>query len=823
MSNPIVTIGNSIPTPPDPQVKRVTFTKIQYDSQKFWTYGSGEYDSGYSSFDPKKKGEEFYMFVLLEDVINSRPDFVTQESWVGLKKSASGFITAVNSVMPKIIIPSEKLVDNGVNTPGKGMYAYLLPGMQDLFNWDVVSSPADDNRFGTVNQGAHYGSNYVSCKAKNDTSSSNTTVISLKNPGSPPSGDWQSSNDLVVGGAFVLMLNVVPSRPATADVAQVGKTKWSVLLEFGDVVMDIDDAGSTEIMINTGEKNKTTVNLAEGKTKGGPPQCQHICEKDPFVILVYPVWNGIVVSSGIQDAYATVFSSSYYVPKLKEAAILNSPYSSGFNPQSPSSVLVSSSGVLVDFGNELKLTAKNCRFDVAYLPCFFSKQMIFDEWRLQSADIPGTVTFQYNVYPIWTKNGTSTTLSPSPHVNKTNHPGSISDTIYTYTAWGLKQSKFNRFAGEIFGSILRCIETRDFPIKNDNGSFNITFTGGSAGDPNSTGNWQDYIKSVSVSVSIDGSSGSITVDKFGIAGQNAVPNQSIGAITINASGGFGTVGGSIFQGLALGISDSKSSSGGEWTIPLVGLEQKMEDIALINVPFFDGETLSSAAGFLCKYAGLVADFSHANPSVRLGVTDDVNAVRFDWKAGTTVKSALDEVMDDVLHHYVVRDGKIFFYELSGTTGLPTSGLGTDWKSSYPDVKIVNYDTTPDFEDIRNEIVVLGLEQIPDGKNAEVENLPTFPRVVVKSNIPTTPNIPWSKVMVQPVPGYMRPGDFSSFANKLASMYSVYELTGKTTVPGNANIKPYDQWGDFIIYSVSHNVDLTSKSWTTDLEFMKKTR
>lgn len=868
MSNPTVTIDNSIPVPADPQVIRTTFTKIVYDSQKFFIYGEGEFDPTYSTFNPAKKGEEFFMWVPLDNALGAggvppglQPDFVSDEAWGpassgpnigdgGLRRSGSGFITAVKSVMPKIIIPSKILVDNGLVTPNDVWMAAYKEGSvwKGLFNWNLVTlngaAPAGTESFKYASIGAYPGSQYVTVKGKDDKNAKNEMVIKLTNPTvawpaqPPPQGSdhlWLAgdSSNLVVGGAFVLMLNVVPTRPATADPQDVSKNPWSVTMEFGEVKMKVVDSGSTEVTIGigsaSGELNKTTVNLAEGKTKGGPPQQQHINDKEPFIILVYPVWNGIVIASGIQDARATVLSSSYYVPKLKEAAVLNQPYSNGFDPTAPAPVEVDVGGaytdptcVLVDFGNQLTLTAVNCRFDVAYLPCFFSRECWFDEWRLQSDDQDGVVTFTYNVYPIWTANGTATILDPAPSVDDSGVAGTIADTHYAYTKWRLRQDNFDRVGGAIFGSILEVVETRDFPIKNGNGNFDIVFTAADPGDP-SPGGWKDYIQSVNVSTTIDGSSGSMTIDKYGVAGQHAVADQSIGAIVITAQGGNGTQNGIIFKGLGMGIADNRTSGGALWTVPLIGLEKKMEDIALINVPFFDGDTLSVVGDFLCKYAGLIPDFTYANPSKQLGISEDVNVVRFDWKAGTTVRAALEEVMADLVHHYVVRDGYVYFYELDEVTGLPVNAGGTDWESTYPNTKVVMYDASPDFEDLRNEIAILGLEQIPDGQNTEIQGLPTFPRVAVRSNITTVPDVPWAKTLVRPIPGYMTMAEFDIYANKQAGMYSVYELIGKTTIPGNANIKPYDTWGDLIIYGVSHNLDFRSKTWTTDLEFMRKTR
>jgi hypothetical protein len=87
---------------------------------------------------------------------------------------------------------------------------------------------------------------------------------------------------------------------------------------------------------------------------------------------------------------------------------------------------------------------------------------------------------------------------------------------------------------------------------------------------------------------------------------------------------------------------------------------------------------------------------------------------------------------------------------------------------------------------------------------------------------TTPDVPWAKCMVAVYSGLLDPATLADIADKLDNQTSTYELSGRITIPGNAEIKPYDQWGtDYVIMSVTHTVDLDSKTWTTDLEFMRK--
>lgn len=858
MSNPVITVGSSITAPADPEVTRKTFTRIVYEEQRFFVYADGEFDPTYTTFDPTNKGQRFFIFINLDEAFSStKPDFVSPSKWdkivdgeqVGLKLAASGFITAVNSIMPKIIIPSLKLVDNGINTDDFAFFAFAdlttVP-IQEGFNWEIVSvngTPVGDAstefyKYGQI--GAFFGSQYVSMKAKDDEEPTNTTVVKLVNPPlqstpgfplDPPKGDWlePDGSDLVVTGAFCLMLNVVPSRPGTSSPNDVQDNEWGITIEFGQVKMELSQTGAMKVKITDGtaatEDNTLTANLSEGKTKEGPPQQQHIDDKEPFIILVYPVWNGIVVGSGNQDSIATVGAASTFIPKRKGPSILEAPYSAGFDPSAPAEVEVGvgagADNVTVDFGSEMTVTAESCRFEIAYLPAFFSKNCWFDEWFVVSDDNPGVVSFAYNVYPIWTNNDTAAALTPAPTVIDSGIAGPLTDTHWSYIKWRLENTDHSRHAGEIFGSILEVIETQTKAVKNGNGSFGVSFAGGTPGDPSPLADWWKYILNVSISTSLDGSSGSITVDKFGKAGQDAVTTQSIGAVTISATGGEGTVAGSIFSGLGLGIGDSISSDGATWNIPLVGLEKKLDDIALIIPPFFDGEFLDDTIDFLTRYAGIVDDLSAAPSAgaIRLSVSEDVNVAVFDWKSGTNVKAALDDVMEDTLHTYVVRDGKIFFYQLDSTTGLPLF-LGPDRSGPYPDTKIVQYDQTPDFEDLRNDIVVIGLEGVPGGQGTS-QNPPSFIRTARRITV-TTPDVPWAKNAIIPLPGLVDQATVDDRADKIQEASKTYELLGSLTIPGNADIKPYDQWGSFVIFSVSHSLDFEAKSWTTSLELMRQT-
>jgi hypothetical protein len=282
--------------------------------------------------------------------------------------------------------------------------------------------------------------------------------------------------------------------------------------------------------------------------------------------------------------------------------------------------------------------------------------------------------------------------------------------------------------------------------------------------------------------------------------------QSIGAVTIEASGGYGTVPGHIFSGIGMGIGNAANSDGATWSIPLFGCEKKIDDISLINVPFFDGRTFGEAANFLSTYAGLIPDFSNAVQGDLLQASSDVNTARYDWKSGTSVRSALEDICNSTLHAFVVIGGVIRFYKV-GAGGIPVMP-GIDRSVGYDYTTMVSIDETPDFEDLRNEIVVMGLQAIPDAQGSDITSIPTFPRVEKRTNV-TTPDVPWAKSMFSALPGNLTTAKVADQADKFANLSNKYLVIGKLTIPGNANILPFDMWGSYWISSVTHNLDLQS--------------
>ena len=850
--NPKVTTGNVIPASGLPVIERLTYEMINFNDRDFKIYAPDvDPDNIPSEFTPDSSTVSYFWDVghAYNETGENRPDFVSPNMWyqddgspAGLQLSASGFATALNSIMPKIIIPSLGLVDNGL----VDSYAMKLKitdtdqeGIKgkDAFNWRVVKLLNTDfdpehpiggwqDEYEVAGSPGKY---HISLKAKDDSDATkNVNVLKLEEQEDPPKGDWQPI-ELVGKGAFCLMLNIAPIVVGKRK-PEEGETKWSVKITFGEVTMLLNDSGALSVQIGTGDDASITkCQLSDAQAKEMPPQAKTF-EKPPYIICICPVWNGIIISNGIQDVRNGIKISSQFCVKNKKADMSKADWQlrgkggdpGAFQSSDPKDIFIkSNSSTTVDFGTVINVECTHCRGELAYLPIYFGNAAIIDSYFIAQKDQPAdsaqgiqATKYSYGVYTKWTDNGSGYGIQ----VQNLKLKDIDEETEWRYIRLKFRNSKPARNTGEVFGFLLRTSETKQVTTRTGNGSFNLQWTGGSPAGPKHT-HWADYIKSVNIQIGMDGSSGSIVVDKYGLAGQEAAIKQSIGALHLDVQGPTGTRGGRLWSGLGYGIADAKSSDGADWTIQLRGLETKMSEIFLINVPFFDGEPFYKVVNILSGYCGIVPVYNYASPGYTLTASVDPTTPLIDFRTGTPVQDAMNTTMELSAHAYVVQaDGYIYFYQL-GADGLPLYYPGTDWKPQYPGTKMVSYDTTPDFEDIRNEILVMGQKVIENvTRDTNIRDLPLLPVIRLFPMYNTKPVFPWSKSMIYGVPGYI---DEDTIDNeiwpKIRTLTRVYALSGSVQIPGNANIRIYDAWGDLRITSISHSVNLQEKTWTTSLE------
>lgn len=919
--NPSVEIGNYVvPVSPLYSVRRF-FSKVVFnDSSKFFVYAIGEEGT---SLTPNSEGT-FYFWSVQDSFGPQHPMFITDTAWgattgspsgtniPGLVHSPSGFLTPVDSIMPKLAVPSFGVIDNGMKLNAADNEA--MGEMRGDFNWSITevngaATTLTDQQFlkyaiATGNPSAKYLSVIYKDDTKKptqiklacETTDDSTRLENLMQFADDPT-------ELVGNGACLILLNVHPNNAGQAQEGTIdGKENWSINISFpgaGEITMCLDSTGA--LLTDAGGGRVTKAQLSQAKAKEQPPQFQELLKRkgNPYCLVIYPVWNGVVVCDGIQDTANLTKVTSQYCIKSKTANVLDeaflgrgpftptddlgepgvnwggdgsgAPTPGGLGNGNPAEYNLlnfqtdgTASEIHANFGTGLNVELKGCRAELAYVPLFHLKTVDFDYYYLSGVDNPlpdmsgwpkTDVAYWQWAYPIWTDNSGQFLMQDYEIDDTYTPPAEQNNQEYRRMGFGGFTDNgadgpggiYDRYGGEIFGFYFESDENRFVSVSNDDGVYPLdTFWNqyGPSGDPDPLPTWPDYIESLNVTIGQDSSSGSITIDKYGIAGQHADAIQSIGSVQITAFGNyplnfddvwashsaseFDKADGTdniLFTGIGMGAGQSESSDGATFTIPLEGRAKKIEDIVLINAPYFDGYPLRDVIQFLATYGGLTFDDTqyHGDPSNLDGPiasSTDISNPLFDFRIGTSIFDAMNELADKTHHTwYIKRDGTLHWYEIQDDA-QPVPGF--DWTGFYDSpgsytLTLNSRDNTPDFSDLRNEIVAFSLATNNTGV---IEGAPLFPNIVQLSN-PTFPTVPWSKMWAVGVPGVMDQSALEDIANNYALKGKRYLQSGSITVAGNPYIEPFDVWsigGHFYhVESVSHTMDFNSKTWTTSVQ------
>jgi hypothetical protein len=230
---------------------------------------------------------------------------------------------------------------------------------------------------------------------------------------------------------------------------------------------------------------------------------------------------------------------------------------------------------------------------------------------------------------------------------------------------------------------------------------------------------------------------------------------------------------------------------------------------LINPPFFDGWDFNHAIRYLCGYAGVPCS---TTSSWTLSSSTDISSPRFDFKTGTTCMDAINTLCEDAGMMWVIQPNGIMEFHEIGANGLPIGSGGGGGDSSA--FTMVSYDTSPDFEDLRNQIVVVGMHQAGSTARDTVSNgLPVYPIIMTQSQ-QTTPEFAWMRGYLYSLPGYSDIDGVQRALNHLGSVSRIAEMTGSMSGPGRSGIRLLDGFGGGIVVGITHNIDLVSKTWTT---------
>lgn len=801
MDNPTVTIGSDIFVPSPPNWVRTSFTRIQYSQLS--TYVT---DTSFSDLYLSGIGGTFYQDTLFFDTLDDHaekvPAFVTSDwYWInGGAELSSGILTPQNSIMPRPIVPSQKVVDNGfMNAPSTD---------SGNFNWEHNSMLGIDDSCWTA--------------GTKDTKSVvyRTTAGTLHPYGvNIPNIDEVDEKFCLGGGAFQVVINIKPENPSTDRVSD--SKLGSISLTLGDLELKLDVNGNLVASIDS---SSISLSLPDATGSQVLPQSQ-LKGYNFYVISVYPCWNGVCVQSGIQTS-PNMITVGGYVPKKQGAGFFDyaPTYTVGkskltFDPRNPKEIKVKSpEEVTVTLGGKegiLEIERENCTVSLAFAPLFFLKSTKFCHAIRGSIGVDG-YTYTYKGYPIWTDNGSSYTfdLNNTTFIDTNIEAGSTNSNIFKMVGEiKTAETNYQRKCAEVLGMIIEMKEEISQPHPNSKGEHPL-------------GSHEDYIKSVSSSYSLDASSGSFVVDMYSFSGKTYTSfTQGVGAITASVVGWEGLVGGGgrILTGYSWTGNEIKSTSGYDVELVVRGVESRLDDVSLINPPIMDGYQFSECATYICQAAGVSFDLASSN-DVQLAISTDINSVIYNWSTGITCKSALEQICKDTANRWFPYDGKIIFYALD-EVGAPKNYTSNTF--SLMGKGIQQYDARPDFDNIRNQCLLIAMEKPPTGKGKTFpEDWPVIPITSLKKQ-DTDPFIPWQRAICYTFPGFTVQEELDNMAENIMRSTIKYELFGSVTIPGKI-VAPLDKvslddTGSSVLYtvvSVKHNVNLEAKAWTTSLELMR---
>ncbi|MCK9154615.1 MAG: hypothetical protein M0P12_00725 [Paludibacteraceae bacterium] len=832
--NPEVVITNDLTIPSLGSFERKIFTRIQYAGEPFFILAPNTSDVfliGQNGFFLQPLGNEY-------SSSSQMPTFMTKGSYENnFKKTASAFLTAQKSLMPKLLVPSQMLTDNGIaGGISTGVFAWEFKE-EERSRCNVTTD--DEQSSVAIKKG--FGNSKTEARLTRETAYIPQSITDI------------DTTNVIGGGAFQMVISVfdtdIPSQTLREEGTSLNpekegkdieasteeKLQPNILIQMGDLILSIETDGRCVASWKQGEKNSETVNLVRGLGEECIPQGKSAStdKGESFVITIYPLWDGVVIQSGVQTGKNIISSSTAYLPVVKKASIFDfaemRTRSDGtrvpFDPENPDEIFVmtrkGSVSVMPNLGTadtELIVSASNCSCCIAFSPIYFARKMSYVHTICGNMAVNG-YSYSYKGFPIWTKNDTNYSTDNEILFTATTLKGPAEYTkVFKSNNIVLQQNtgKYQRRAGEIFGEIIQMTET--VPASSQGSAVNYN---------NGISGWEDYITNVTINSTLDSNTGTLSWDKYGATNgnQSTAIAQSVGKININVKGGYNTNGAlsrddttySLFRGYTYESSESSSNSGCDVTVNLVGVEKRLDDVNLINPPIFDGWKFVDVAAYLCKFAGVAYDLSSADQSVRLQMsTDPFETVCFNWTTGLICRQALDEICKDTAHGYVIKDGLIkFFQRLSD--GRPNY-TGTIW-TGFDGTNIQNIEMNPNFENLRNQIVLIGMRKITEDAQKDFpDKFPVFPMTALKKNI-TTPSIPWPKRLCYTVPGFPTQNELDNIANKIAKGSNYYEIMGSTTIPG-ANIKILDKFLGYIVIGVTHNIDLVGKTWTTSLQLQK---
>ena len=643
-------------------------------------------------------------------------DYISTDETSGIANRPCGFLTSRGTVMPMIIIPTNLFTNNGLVCPSmfeengyNPNYQVSMSDNGNCFNWHVMfdseqeqeqeqekkqenKTKLDKIRFYGKKVPTQEGFSFINtsgsltieekgkikerCYNMNDKGdgryfklpeekqNENGHFLTNKNGVPVDTVDesfiFGSTTGDIYGGAFAFSYLFNGTKTSEDK-----KNQPKIKLNISNIEVSIPQSGNIEVNI---EQNKTTGSLSEVKA------CQKMGQKleKPFekaeTIIFYPIWNGLALSSGIEDtsmkkdSTGTINVTSdkgFVANKIKDVSMSDfcDPTIKSYNTKKPTPIEIlektkdGKQSVIINWEPILQLWTINSFPSFAYTPVFFQKNLKFSIYIKDNSGKniltdkgldTSSQTRTHYLYPIYYENNTDYTVDGKVRGEKIVMDNDSPDdkeekNIYYKFDFNFSAKLFQRRGIEIFGfyhQVQQKGKKRD--VSNNNGriklnsseygfisKFNknystyenvLNINESSEQTESYNTDWIKYATEISVNRSNTQSGGTINLDKYAMIGQFERPPQPIGEIRLKAVGGnekvYATIKDNVyFTGIGLGLSYTDSSQSDSMTLNLSGIEKKLQDIKLAGSPYFDGDPIKTVMDYLSEYANFPYEFN----------------------------------------------------------------------------------------------------------------------------------------------------------------------------------------------------------------------
>lgn len=534
----------------------------------------------------------------------------------------------------------------------------------------------------------------------------------------------------------------------------------------------------------------------------------------------------------------------------------------------------------VDVKQEIKFSGKitvnwiKTLGSFAYCPLFFYNKLYFDLYfkgsydvkaETDSSTISQKTAYTYDIYPVLIGDRIQGNSYKSIGATKFYSDNTLNQTIYR-AKFTLKSKEISHYPMQVFGAVVAGYKTaKTFDVDNSDGTFSIE----------GYNNWCDNIISCNISCGLQGLSGSITIDTYKLSDSMKTDvdklDYNVGEIklTMEECGVINTSHPILFRGIGYELSKSNNENSNQYVINVVGMQKKLQDMKLICAPFWDGDQLSEISKYMEAYTavpikmvskptgtkqsaanttsfpfisssfGVNESWKATPPSLTAAITSEKFRVpcstnwespAIDFPTGTSCLQALKTLAQKTSCFFTVgMDGYGYFYELNDY-GVPFYA-DTGARITIAENEIINFSLQPALDNKHNSIATMGFLQkrFSNGKT----NTSTLIGSVVPGSYYTklksaeqgNITIPWSRTKVTVQSGYLTKSELliAHEKNLIFSRSSIYQ--GSVTVLGNTKVNHIYQsievGGEtFFVISIQHNIDMSSKLWTTTYGIQK---